>query len=239
MTDNRSETPSTDQPDDTNATDDNPQQVVVTPEGGRVEIVMNDGGTGPGGGPAAGPGGAGGAGGPAGPGAEGRNNAIEEPAKVMRIGGMIKRLLEEVRDAPLDDAARTRLAEIHERSLAELEEGLSPDLVEELHRITLPFNDEGVPSDAELRVAQAQLVGWLEGLFHGIQTALVVQQMAAQQQLTQMRHALPPGTIPMGIPGQAGPGQQAPGAAGPSRTVGRRRGSTSEPAPCREKRVAR
>ncbi|MFF2453920.1 bacterial proteasome activator family protein [Isoptericola sp. NPDC058082] len=134
---------------------------------------------------------------------------IEEPAKVMRIGGMIKRLLDEVRDAPLDDAARTRLAEIHERSLTELEEGLSPDLVEELHRITLPFSDEGVPSDAELRVAQAQLVGWLEGLFHGIQTALVAQQMAAQAQLSQMRRALPPGAhpAPFGPGGPAGPGQ--------------------------------
>jgi len=136
---------------------------------------------------------------------------IEEPAKVMRIGGMIKRLLDEVRDAPLDDAARTRLAEIHERSLTELEEGLSPDLVEELHRITLPFTDEGVPSDAELRVAQAQLVGWLEGLFHGIQTALVAQQMAAQAQLSQMRRALPPGAHPTpfapgGPGGQGGPG---------------------------------
>ncbi|MEL7978328.1 bacterial proteasome activator family protein [Isoptericola sp. F-RaC21] len=132
---------------------------------------------------------------------------IEEPAKVMRIGGMIKRLLDEVRDAPLDDAARTRLAEIHERSLTELEEGLSPDLVEELHRITLPFSDAGVPSDAELRVAQAQLVGWLEGLFHGIQTALVAQQMAAQAQLTQMRRALPPGAhpAPFGPGGPAGP----------------------------------
>ncbi|ACZ29208.1 hypothetical protein Xcel_0169 [Xylanimonas cellulosilytica DSM 15894] len=128
---------------------------------------------------------------------------IEEPAKVMRIGGMIKRLLDEVRDAPLDDAARSRLAEIHERSLHELEDGLSPDLVEELHRITLPFADDGAPpSDAELRIAQAQLVGWLEGLFHGIQTALVAQQMAAQAQLSQMRRGLPPG----GFPGGPGPG---------------------------------
>ncbi|MCL1871727.1 MAG: bacterial proteasome activator family protein [Promicromonosporaceae bacterium] len=126
---------------------------------------------------------------------------IEEPAKVMRIGGMIKRLLDEVRDAPLDDAARTRLAEIHERSLKELEDGLSPDLVEELHRITLPFKDDGTPpSDAELRIAQAQLVGWLEGLFHGIQTALVAQQMAAQAQLSQMRRGLPPGSFPGGPP---------------------------------------
>jgi hypothetical protein len=142
---------------------------------------------------------------------------IEEPAKVMRIGGMIKRLLDEVRDAPLDDAARTRLAEIHERSIHELEDGLSPDLVDELHRITLPFSDEAVPSDAELRVAQAQLVGWLEGLFHGIQTALVAQQMAAQAQLSQMRRQLPPGAHPApfgpGGPEHARPedGRPAPG----------------------------
>jgi hypothetical protein len=133
------------------------------------------------------------------------SSRIEEPAKVMRIGSMIKRLLDEVRDAPLDDAARTRLAEIHERSISELEDGLSPDLVEELRRITLPFTDEAVPSDAELRVAQAQLVGWLEGLFHGIQTALVAQQMAAQAQLSQMRRQLPPGTHPAPF-GPGGPG---------------------------------
>ncbi|MCA5894533.1 bacterial proteasome activator family protein [Isoptericola sp. NEAU-Y5] len=140
---------------------------------------------------------------------------MEEPAKVMRIGSMIKRLLDEVRDAPLDDAARTRLAEIHERSLTELEDGLSPDLVEELHRITLPFTDDGAPSDAELRVAQAQLVGWLEGLFHGIQTALVAQQMAAQAQLSQMRRALPPG---------AGAAPFGPGGHGESAAHGQRPG---------------
>ncbi|WP_372461901.1 bacterial proteasome activator family protein [Antribacter soli] len=138
-----------------------------------------------------------------GEGAEGVVSQIEEPAKVMRIGSMIKRLLDEVREAPLDEAARTRLAEIHERSLAELEDGLSPELMEELHRITLPFSDEAVPSEAELRVAQAQLVGWLEGLFHGIQTALVAQQMAAQAQLSQMRRALPPGSIAFGPAGPA------------------------------------
>ena len=123
---------------------------------------------------------------------EGIGSLVEQPAKVMRIGTMIKQLLDEVRSAPLDDAARARLAEIHERSLRELEAGLSPELVAELHRITLPFTDDA-PSDAELRIAQAQLVGWLEGLFHGIQTALVAQQMAAQAQLTGMRRALPPG----------------------------------------------
>ena len=116
---------------------------------------------------------------------------VEQPAKVMRIGSMVKQLLEEVRSAPLDEQGRARLAEIHQRSLAELEDGLAPELVEELERISLPFKDD-TPSDAELRIAQAQLVGWLEGLFHGIQTALVAQQMAAQAQLQQMRQ-LPPG----------------------------------------------
>ena len=141
---------------------------------------------------------------------------VEEPAKVMRIGGMIKRLLDEVRDAPLDEAARTRMAEIHERSIHELEDGLSPDLVDELHRITLPFTDDSTPSDAELRVAQAQLVGWLEGLFHGIQTALVAQQMAAQQQLQQMR-ALPPGPgVTYGTPPGMQPGEHHPGDPGPT-----------------------
>jgi len=118
---------------------------------------------------------------------------VEQPAKVMRIGSMIKQLLEEVRTAPLDEAGRVRLAAVHERSISELEAGLSPDLVEELHRITLPFSPDSTPSDAELRIAQAQLVGWLEGLFHGIQTALFAQQMAARAQLEQMRRALPGG----------------------------------------------
>ncbi|MFI7586126.1 bacterial proteasome activator family protein [Spongisporangium articulatum] len=132
---------------------------------------------------------------------------IEEPAKVMRIGSMIKQLLEEVRSAPLDEAGRARLAQIHERSVAELEKGLSPELAEELHAMAPAFDPSTVPSDAELRVAQAQLVGWLEGLFHGIQTALFAQQMAARTQLEQMRRALPggadgPSTIPG--PGQGG-----------------------------------
>jgi hypothetical protein len=119
---------------------------------------------------------------------------VEQPAKVMRIGTMIKQLLEEVRAAPLDDASRTRLKEIHATSVRELEDGLAPELREELERLALPFTDESVPSDAELRIAQAQLVGWLEGLFHGIQTALFAQQMAARAQLEHMRQgALPPG----------------------------------------------
>ncbi|GGT38938.1 bacterial proteasome activator family protein [Streptomyces kurssanovii] len=118
---------------------------------------------------------------------------VEQPAKVMRIGSMIKQLLEEVRAAPLDEASRVRLKEIHAGSVKELEDGLAPELVEELERLSLPFTDDAIPSEAELRIAQAQLVGWLEGLFHGIQTALFAQQMAARAQLEQMRRALPPG----------------------------------------------
>lgn len=127
---------------------------------------------------------------------------VEQPAKVMRIGTMIKQLLEEVRAAPLDDASRSRLREIHATSIRELEEGLAPELREELERLALPFNEDTIPSDAELRIAQAQLVGWLEGLFHGIQTALFAQQMAARAQLQQMRKgALPPG---LSVPAQGG-----------------------------------
>ena len=132
---------------------------------------------------------------------------VEQPAKVMRIGTMIKQLLEEVRAAPLDDATRNRLREIHATSIRELEEGLAPELRAELDRLTLPFTEGTVPSDAELRIAQAQLVGWLEGLFHGIQTALFAQQMAARSQLEQMRQgALPPGVGRSGGPG-SGTGQ--------------------------------
>jgi Protein of unknown function (DUF2587) len=139
-------------------------------------------------------------------------NLIEQPAKVMRIGSMIKQLLEEVRAAPLDEAGRGRLREIHQRSIKELEDGLAPELQEELERLSLPFEGDAPPSEPELRIAQAQLVGWLEGLFHGIQAALVAQQMAARLQLEQMRGgrpALPPGPqglIP-GMPGMPGPGE--------------------------------
>jgi hypothetical protein len=137
-------------------------------------------------------------------------NLIEQPAKVMRIGSMIKQLLEEVRAAPLDEASRSRLREIHQRSIKELEDGLAPELQQELERLSLPFEGEAPPSESELRIAQAQLVGWLEGLFHGIQAALVAQQMAARLQLEQMRGAPggrpalpvgPNGGLP-GIPGQ-------------------------------------
>jgi hypothetical protein len=142
------------------------------------------------------------AGGPAPTGADGEQDGdgdgerhitelVEQPAKVMRIGGMIRQLLEEVKSAPLDEASRARLASIYDSSIKELEAGLAPELVEELERLSLPFGSE-TPSEAELRVAQAQLVGWLEGLFHGIQTAIYAQQVAARAQLEQMRRALPP-----------------------------------------------
>ncbi|WP_370365191.1 bacterial proteasome activator family protein [Catenulispora sp. GP43] len=130
---------------------------------------------------------------------------VEQPAKVMRIGSMIKQLLEEVRAAPLDEASRARLREIHRSSIAELEKGLAPELVAELERLSLPFAEDEVPSESELRIAQAQLVGWLEGLFHGIQTALFAQQMAARAQLEQIRRALPPGSVP---PNMAADGEQ-------------------------------
>lgn len=144
---------------------------------------------------------------------------VDEPAKVMRIGTMIKQLLEEVRNAPLDDAARNRLAEIHERSLKELKDGLAPELVSELQRINLPFLDDTVPTDAELRIAQAQLVGWLEGLFRGIQTAIAAQQTANQQLASRLQlRQLPPGTVLApgvvvgedGEPRRAGGGGQQP-----------------------------
>jgi Protein of unknown function (DUF2587) len=136
-------------------------------------------------------------------------NLIEQPAKVMRIGSMIKQLLEEVRAAPLDEASRGRLREIHQRSIKELEDGLAPELQQELERLSLPFEGDTPPSEAELRIAQAQLVGWLEGLFHGIQAALVAQQMAARLQLEQMRGGRPalpmgPNSMIPGLPGQGG-----------------------------------
>ncbi|MGH3502755.1 MAG: bacterial proteasome activator family protein [Nocardioidaceae bacterium] len=133
---------------------------------------------------------------------------VEQPDKVMRVGSMIRQLLEEVKAAPLDEASRARLREIHKSSIKELEDGLAPELIEELDRLSLPFGDD-TPSEPELRIAQAQLVGWLEGLFHGIQTAIYAQQMAARAQLEQMRRALPPGAMPP--QGQPGQGQAMPG----------------------------
>ena len=126
---------------------------------------------------------------------EERTESIEQPAKLLRIGSMVKQLLEEVRQAPLDEASRGRLKEIYEQSIRELADGLSPDLVAELDRISIPF-DSDTPSDAELRIAHAQLVGWLEGLFHGIQATLVAQQVAARAQLDEMRQR----SLPQGAP---------------------------------------
>jgi len=143
-----------------------------------------------------------------------RREAVEEPAKLMRIGSMIKQLLEEVRSADLDEAARGRLKEIYETSLEELGSALSEDLRAELDRVAIPFGDDSAPSDAELRVAQAQLVGWLEGLFHGIQATLFAQQMAARAQLEDMRRQLPPGAEGAMGP-QQGPGGRAEPGPGP------------------------
>ncbi|NUR71199.1 MAG: bacterial proteasome activator family protein [Hamadaea sp.] len=136
---------------------------------------------------------------------------VEQPAKVMRIGSMIKQLLEEARSAPLDEAGRQRLAEIHRRSIVELEDGLAPELRDELERLSLPFDAETTPSVDELRIAQAQLVGWLEGLFHGIQATLVAQQMAARLQLEQMRGGQQPRALPPGLTLPPGTGQPPTG----------------------------
>jgi hypothetical protein len=169
--------------DDTRNPDDNGSVIVVGPDGRPMGTVEADGSLSP----------------------EEPGNLIEQPAKVMRIGSMIKQLLEEVRAAPLDEASRTRLREIHQRSIKELEDGLAPELQDELERLSLPFEGDTPPSESELRIAQAQLVGWLEGLFHGIQAALVAQQMAARLQLEQMRGGQGRPALPVGphggIPG--------------------------------------
>jgi len=133
---------------------------------------------------------------------------VEQPAKVMRVGSMIRQLLEEVKAAPLDEASRSRLKEIHQASIKELESGLAPELVEELERLSLPFAEEHTPSEGELRIAQAQLVGWLEGLFHGIQTAIYAQQVAARAQFEQMRRGLPQGVRMAAPEGPVPPQQQ-------------------------------
>ena len=139
---------------------------------------------------------------------------VEQPAKVMRVGTMVRQLLEEVKAAPLDDASRNRLRDIHQASISELEAGLAPELVEELRRLSLPFTEDVTPSDGELRIAQAQLVGWLEGLFHGIQTAMYAQQMATRAQVEQVRRALPAGAAPGGAPQPGRPGRPGAPAAG-------------------------
>ena len=132
---------------------------------------------------------------------------VSEPAKVMRVGSMIKQLLEEVRSTSLDEPSRVRLREIYDTSINELGSALSPDLQDELKRLAFPFADNGTPTEMELRIAQAQLVGWLEGLFHGIQATLFAQQMAARQQLEKMRGQLPSGAMP----GGPGGGDNRPG----------------------------
>ena len=138
---------------------------------------------------------------------------VEQPAKVMRIGSMIRQLLEEVKAAPLDESGRARLATVLETSIVELKDGLAPELDEELNRLIAPFSGP-TPTESELRIAQATLVGWLEGLFHGIQTAIYAQQMAARAQLEEMRRALPPGTMPHPPVADAAPGRQEPPEAG-------------------------
>ena len=149
-------------------TEQSPEQVfVVGSDGQQVEVEVDDD-------------------------TEALTELVEQPAKVMRIGSMIRQLLDEVKAAPLDEAGRTRLASILETSIKELKTGLAPELDEELDRLIEPF-ETGTPTESELRIAQAQLVGWLEGLFHGIQTAIYAQQMAARAQLEQMRRALPHG----------------------------------------------
>jgi Protein of unknown function (DUF2587) len=135
---------------------------------------------------------------------ESHPEAVEHPAKVMRIASMARTLLEEVRQAPLDDASRARMAEIYETSVKELAGVLSPELREELERLSSPFVAD-TPSDAELRVAHAQLVGWMEGLFHGIQAMLFAQQMENRARLDEMRRSLPPGA--QGDPSAEQPGQ--------------------------------
>lgn len=137
---------------------------------------------------------------------EDRREAIDEPAKVMRIGSMMKQLLDEVRNTDLDEASRDRLRDIYDLSVDELGAALSPDLRAELDRLAMPFGDDEVPSGAELRIAKAQLVGWLEGLFHGIQATLFAQQMAARHQIEQMRQneLMPPS-------GAEGPSLERPG----------------------------
>ena len=170
-------------PDDTPA--ESPE-VVTTGTGAQVDAPTHDGAAG---------------------GQTAEQSAITEPGKVMRIGSMIKQLLEEVRAAGLDEASRERLAEVYERSIVELSDALSPDLQEELQTLSLPFDHESVPSEPELRVAKAQLVGWLEGLFHGIQASLMAQQFAAQQQSQQIRQI---------EPSQGQPGQPQPQPGGPA-----------------------
>jgi hypothetical protein len=139
------------------------------------------------------------------PGADGEADAeqVTRPTKLIRIASMVRSMLDEVRRAPLDDAGRSRLREIHEKSIKELESVLSPELQKELEEVVLPFSSDA-PTESELRLAQAQLVGWLEGLFHGIQATLFTQQAMAQGQLEEVRRR----RALQAVPGEGG----APGA---------------------------
>ncbi len=135
---------------------------------------------------------------------EAAQGSIEQPAKLLRLAVMIRELLEEVRRAPIDETAREHLRDIHSKVIVELKTGLSGALAEELERISMPLSSVGVPSESEIRIAQAQLLGWLEGLFQGIQAALATQQMAAQAQLMEMRRR----GLPSGAPSDDGSVQQ-------------------------------
>lgn len=140
--------------------------------------------------------------------ADADGEGVTRPTKLIRIASMVRSMLDEVRRAPLDDAGRARLREIHEKSVHELESVLSPELQKELTEVVLPFTSDA-PSESELRLAQAQLVGWLEGLFHGIQATLFTQQAMAQGQLDEVRRrrAIQAGEVPgaAGEPGVADP----------------------------------
>ncbi|HHV20683.1 MAG TPA: bacterial proteasome activator family protein [Propionibacterium sp.] len=171
------------------------QVYVVSPQGMAVESAPDDEGKNP----------------------DSVTEMVPEPDKVMRIATMTQKLLDEIKSSPLDDPSRKRLGDVYATSIEELKSGLDPKLADELERITEPFAEGATPSDAELRIVKAQLVGWLEGLFHGIQTALFAQQMAARAQLEQMRRALPPGVQIGGQPqppeNPGGPGGK-PGGSG-------------------------
>ncbi|HVL89344.1 MAG TPA: proteasome activator [Actinomycetota bacterium] len=137
--------------------------------------------------------------------------SVEQPAKLLRIAVMVREMLEEVRRAPIDEYAREHLSKIHTGVLEELKSGLSGPLREELDRITMPLDGENPPTESEIRIAQAQLLGWLEGLFQGIQAAIATQQMAAAAQLEEMRRrGLPPGAQPRGMPGSPSPAENGP-----------------------------
>jgi hypothetical protein len=140
------------------------------------------------------------------PGDAQQQETVMDPAKLLRIASMVRQLLDDTRQATLDEGGRKRLADIYQRSVAELGESISQDLKEELAELAPPLG--GVPSESEIRIAQAQLVGWLEGLFHGIQAAMFAQQAAARQQFEELRRRGLPG-------GQAGQSDQQDPAAGP------------------------